>query len=170
MKKNWLFWLPVGAAAVWAGSHFLGFGGHGHEMMQGAQGMMQGGHGAAQGGAGAAQGHGMGHGGRGGFGFGWSKAVIGAGLAILGISLRKSAGETTWKKWAGYGLLAAGLVAIAKPILPVLAIGAGAYWLYKKKGSSKKEDFVTVPVEAAIVSSNAAALDAWEHNISKEDK
>ncbi|MCP8968070.1 hypothetical protein [Ectobacillus ponti] len=166
MKKSWLFWLPVGAAAVWAGSHLLGFGHHGHEMMQGAQGMMggKGGHGMAQGGAN------MMHGGRGGFGFGWSKAVIGAGLAILGITLRKGAGETTWKKWAGYGLLAAGLVAIAKPILPVVAIGAGAYWLFKKKGGSKQEDFVTVPVEATIVSSNAAALDAWEQTISKEDK
>ena len=85
MKKKWLFWLPVGAATIWAGSHLLpGFRhfGHfgGHDMMQSGsgQGMMQGGRGPGM----------MGHGGRHGFGFdfGWTRTLIGAGIALFGIS------------------------------------------------------------------------------------
>lgn len=185
MKKKWLFWLPVGAAAIWAGSHlFPGFGhfGHfgGHGMMQDGTGqaMMNGGqgHGMMQGGAAqgmtqGGRGHGvMGHGGRHGIDFGWTKAVVGAGIALFGISLRKHTGDKVWKKWAGYGLIAAGLVTAAKAALPVLAIGAGAYWLFKKKGTAKQMVFSTNSYSAPVVNSNAQLLDKWEQNITKEEK
>ncbi|MEH7334363.1 hypothetical protein V7161_17095 [Neobacillus drentensis] len=176
MKKKWLFWLPVGAAAIWAGSHLLPGIGHfgGHGMMQGGQGqsMAQGGpgQGMMQGG----RGHGMmGHGGKHGFGFdfGWTRTLIGVGITLFGVSLRKHAGDKAWKKWAGYGLIGVGLAAALKAALPVLAIGAGAYWLFKKAGSSKQKGFSPIGYTAApVVSSNSQILDAWEKNITKEEK
>jgi hypothetical protein len=221
MKKKWLLWVPVGAAAIWAGSHLLPGLGHfgGHDMMQGGagQGMLQGGHGHGmmQGGAGQAmaqggQGHGMmqggagqaialggqgrgmmqgspgqammqggrghgmmGHGGNHAFGFdfGWSKTLVGVGIALFGVALRKQAKDKVWKKWAGYGLIGVGLVATFKAALPVLAVGAGAYWLFKKAGSTKQKDFSPVAAYAApVVNNNSQILDAWEKNISKEEK
>ncbi|MGG1679263.1 hypothetical protein ACIFOT_26585 [Neobacillus sp. NRS-1170] len=188
MKKKWLFWLPVGAAAIWAGSHLLpgiGHFGHfgGHGMMQGGseQGMMQGGQGPgmAQGGPvqgmmQGGQGHGMmGHVGKHGFGFdfGWTRTLVGAGITLFGISLRKHAGDKVWKKWAGYGLIGVGLAAALKGAFPFLAIGAGAYWLFKKTGSSKQKRFSTNGYTTApVVSSNSQILDAWERNIIKEEK
>ncbi|WP_144550680.1 hypothetical protein [Bacillus sp. X1(2014)] len=169
MKKKWLFWLPVGAATIWAGSHLLpGFGhfGHfgGHDMMQAGsgQGMMQGGRGPGM----------MGHGGRHGFGFdfGWTRTLIGAGITLFGISLRKHAGDKVWKKWAGYGLIGVGLVTALKASLPILAIGAGAYWLYKKVGSSKSKEFSPIGYTAPVVNNNSQILDTWEKNLSKEEK
>ncbi|WML58557.1 hypothetical protein [Neobacillus sp. PS2-9] len=195
MKKKWLFWVPVGAAAIWAGSHLLPGLGHfgGHDMVQGGSGQ---GHGIMQGGAGQAiarggqgrgmmqgspkqgmmqggRGHGMmGHGGNHAFGFdfGWSRTLVGIGIALFGVALRKQAKDKVWKKWAGYGLIGVGLVAAFKAALPVLAIGAGAYWLFKKAGSTKQKDFSTVAFAAPVVNNNSQILDAWEKNISKEEK
>jgi len=201
MKKKWLFWVPVGAATIWAGSHLLpGFGHFGHfggpDMMQGGsgQGMLQGGQGRGmmQGGSGQAlaqsgqmqggpgqgmmqggRGHGMmGHGGKHAFGFdfGWSRTLVGVGIALFGVALRKQAKDKVWKKWAGYGLIGVGLVAAFKAALPILAIGAGAYWLFKKAGSTKQKNFSTVAFAAPAVNNNSQILDAWEKNISKEEK
>jgi hypothetical protein len=194
MKKKWLFWVPVGAAAIWAGSHLLPGLGHfgGYDMMQGGsgQGMLQGGqgHGMMQGGTGQAiaqggQGRGMMQGGRGhgmmghggthafGFDFGWSRTLVGVGIALFGVALRKQAKDKVWKKWAGYGLIGVGLVAAFKVALPVLAVGAGVYWLFKKAGSTKQKDFSPVAAYAApVVNNNSQILDAWEKNISKEEK
>ncbi|MEH7302858.1 hypothetical protein [Neobacillus drentensis] len=181
MKKKWLFWVPVGAATIWAGSHLLpGFGHFGHfghfggpDMMQGGSGqaMAQGsqGHGMMQG----SRGHGMmGHGGNHAFGFdfGWSRTLVGVGIALFGVALRKQAKDKVWKKWAGYGLIGVGLVAAFKAALPILAIGAGAYWLFKKAGSTKQKNFSTVAFAAPAVNNNSQILDAWEKNISKEEK
>ena len=185
MKKKWLVWLPVGAAAIWAGSHLLpGFGHFGHfggqDMMQGGfgQGMMQGGHGHGmmQGGSGqgmmqGGRGNGMmGHGGKHGFDFGWARTLVGVGIALFGISLRKHAGDKVWKKWAGYGLIGVGLVAALKFALPVLAIGAGAYWLFKKSRSTKQKGFSPIGYTAPVVNNNSQILDTWEKNILKEEK
>ncbi|MDN3018888.1 hypothetical protein PH210_22200 [Paenibacillus sp. BSR1-1] len=187
MKKKWLFWLPVGAAAIWAGSHLLpgiGHFGHfgGHGMMQGGsgQGMMQSGQGpgivqdgAGQGMMQGGRGHRMmGHGGmhEHGFDFGWTRILVGVGITLFGISLRKHAGDKVWKKWAGYGLIGLGLAATLKAALPVLAIGAGAYWLFKKAGSSKQKGYSPIGYTAAPASSNSQILDAWEKNITKEEK
>ncbi|MEH7074282.1 hypothetical protein [Neobacillus drentensis] len=187
MKKKWLVWLPVGAAAIWAGSHFLpGFGHFGHFC---GQGMMQGGSGQAmmQGGSGQAMmqgghGHGMMQGGRGngmmghdgrhgfGFDFGWVRILVGVGIGLFGVSLRKHAGDKVWKKWAGYGLIGVGLVTAFKAALPVLAIGAGAYWLLKKARSPKQKEFIPVGYTATSVSNNSQILDTWEKNILKEEK
>ena len=186
MKKKWLVWLPVGAATIWAGSHLLpGFGHFGHfggqDMMRSGQGMMQGGHGHGmmQGGSGqgmmqGGRGNGMmGHGGKHGFGFdfGWARTLVGVGIALFGVSLRKHAGDKVWKKWAGYGLIGVGLVAALKFALPVLAIGAGAYWLFKKSRSTKEKGFSPIGYTApVVVSNNSHILDTWEKNISKEEK
>jgi hypothetical protein len=148
-------------------------GGQGHSMMQGGAGQAMAQGGPGQGKMQGGRGHGMmGHGGKHAFGFdfGWSRTLVGVGIALFGVALRKQAKDKVWKKWAGYGLIGVGLVAAFKAALPVLTIGVGAYWLFKKAGSTKQKDFSPVAYAAPVVNNNSQILDAWEKNISKGEK
>ncbi|MCP8967827.1 hypothetical protein [Ectobacillus ponti] len=89
-------------------------------------------------------------------------------LLIAGwLVLRKSEGSKA-KRWTGLALVALG----ALPLLPVIALVAGAVWLYKRV---KQQDELVPESFGAhdfpeISSQNAALLDQWEQNIRKEEK
>ncbi|MCP8969467.1 hypothetical protein [Ectobacillus ponti] len=110
----------------------------------------------------------MGHGKHGGF----AQYLLAAGALILGWFLRRGAGETAWKKWTGWALMAIGLgMLLSAAVVPVIMIAAVGYWLYTRR-KAPSQDWVEAPAlqEMYAETSNAAKLDEWERNIRKEEK
>lgn len=198
MKKSkvfkWLLILVSMGIVLFVGLHFFGGMGRGNmAVWQNRGSQMQA---FGRGGAGGIgrhmmeQGRGFHHGGMmmngprgvrhfaGGHGFAFGGILFALGSILLGWIFRKSAGESSWRKWTGWLLIGLGAFVLFAKVLPLVVLAVVVFVVYKlvaksNKGQTAAENWdsnMSFEPIATTSSSTGKMLDEWEQTIAKEDK